>query len=373
MSNTFLTTDLVVRDSTVILSDNLVMAKLSNRNHEERFAGKVGDTIAIKTPPVQTARDFVDDSGTTTDSNITESSVNLELEKWPYIAHTLTTKEKSLELDDFNLVVTEPAVLAIKDQIDEYTAAQAVRGFSVNTAGTEGTNPSTAAHMIAGRKVLQDDGCPKENRVGVINTTSEASFLGLDIFQNADYGSGRPFGLQEASMGRTFGCDWFSDQNLATLSRGDITEGTNVEGAGQSGTTLIFDKAGASTGTINEGARFTIAGDATVYTIMADVTAASNVFTATISPALAAVPGDGDAITWKSANTGNILYTRNALAVAIVAPAPLAVNSSSAYYDGTGMRVSMSSSTSTLSDKIVYDTFNGAIVIERSGGCVFQG
>jgi hypothetical protein len=211
-------------------------------------------------------------------------------------------------------------------------------------------------------------------RVGVLNTTAEASFLQLTQFTSADYGADRPVGLREASMGRLYGIDWFADQNVVTHTRGDVLEASTVKGAAESGTTLHADKnSGATAGTIYEGSRFTIAADTTVYTVMADATAAVNTFTFTISPALAATPADNAAITWKTAATGNTIYTRNALAGAVVPPAPLALGSSSAYYNGVGIRVSLSSSTVNLSDQIVYDTYCGAIVTQRKGGVVFCG
>ena len=373
MPNTFINTSLVVRDASVILSDNLVMANLCNRNHEQKFAEKVGSTISVKVPPVQTARDFIDD-GSVTDNNITETDVDLALSEQPYVAHTLTTSQKTLSLDDFAVVVTQPAVLAIRDAIDAFFGKQAVRGFAVYTAGTEGNNPSTLAHIAAARKLLQDNGCPMAERVAVVNTTAEASFIQLVNFISGDYGADRPTGLREATLTRLYGIDWFADQNMTDLVRGDVTEATTVKGAAESGTTLHADKgSGATVGTIREGSRFTINADTTVYTVMADATAASNEYTFTISPTLAATPADNAAITWKAALKGNVIYTKNALAGAVVPPAPLAVGSSSAYYNGVGIRVSLSSSTVTLSDQIVYDTYAGAIVTQRKGGCVMQG
>lgn len=371
--STFLNTALVVRDASVILKDNLVIANLCNRNHEQRFADKVGSSIEVKVPPVQVARDFLDD-GSVTDNAITETSVDLALTEQPYVANTLTSVEKSLKLDDFTTVVTMPNTLAIRDAIDTFGCKQAVRGFARYVAGTEGNNPSSLAHIAAGRKVLQDNGCPMAERVAIINSTAEASFLQLTQFTSSDYGADRPAGLAMAELGGLYGIGWFADQNMADHARGDVTEATVVKGGAESGTTLHADKNSSTTiGTIYQGSRFTIAGDTTVYTVTADATAASNEYVFTITPALASTPADNAAITWKSAAKGNVIYTRNALAMAIVPPAPLAVGSSSAYFEGIGMRVSLSSSTVSLSDQIVYDTYAGAIVTQVKGGVVLQG
>lgn len=376
MSNTFKNTDLVVRDASCILGDNLVFANLSNRNHEQKFGLKVGSTIEIKVPPVQTARDFIDDSSTVTDNAITESDVDLTLTEEPYVAHTLTTSEKTLDLDDFSVVVTAPAALAVRDAIDTFVGKAAVRGFARNNAGTEGTNPSTLAHLVAGRKILQDLGCPSAGRVGVLNTTAEASILQLSQVTSADYGAERPMGLRDAQMGRIYGIDWFADQNVTSHSRGTgVAVLVDVYGGSQTGTSLIVDDSGVgtSTTTILAGTRFTVAGLSNTYTVIADATAVAGIATLQLDQALESSPADNATITYKTAATGNVVYKRDALGVAIVPPAALAIGSSVAYMDGTGMRVTMSTSTTSLSDQIVYDTLCGAIVIQPSGGAVLCG
>ena len=375
MSNTFLNTSLVARDASVELSDNLVATQLCNRNHEEKFVPGVGSSITVKVPPVQTARDFIDDAGTTTANDITESGVALALTEQPYVRHTLTTSEKTLELDDFLTVVTRPAVLAIRDATDTFICKKMVAGFSAGgVVGTDGNQPSTLAHIAAGIAQLNTNKCPMDQRIGLVNVTPHASFIQLNQFISADYGSSRPAALAEATMGKLYGCEWFMDQNMATLDRGDITDGTNVYGAANTGTTLVVDDGAAgSTGTINEGTRFTVNGVAGEYVVLADATAVGGVISLSIYPALASTPADNAAVTYIAAASGNVMYTRNAIAAAVVAPAPLAIGSSVAFYNNIGIRVTMSSSTSTLSDDIVYDVLVGSKVIQKFGGICLQG
>lgn len=377
MANTFVTTDLVVRDAAIQLQDNLVAANLVNRNHEDEFKKKVGDTIRVKVPPVQTARDFIDDSLSTTASNITETYVSLQLTEQPYVRHDLTTAEKTMSLDDFNELVTKPCVLAIRDAIDAYIIKVMTQGFALYFANTEGSSPSTVAHLVAARKVLEDNGCPKALRRSILDTTAEASLLQLVQFTNADYGADAPNGLKEAMLNRRYGIDWYADQNATAHSRGDIagtvlTDGTPVLAA----STLHVDGFTAATGTVYRGTRFTVAGDTTVYTLTADATLASNECDFTISPTVTAdlvTAGDGAAVTFKSAIKEDVLFHRDAVAAAIVPPIPLAVNSSVAIYNGVGIRVTSSSSTASLSDTIVFDTYCGCQIVQAKGGCVFGG
>jgi len=375
MSNTLITTDLVARDASILLANNLVMANLVNRNHEAKFANKIGDTVRVKVPPVVASRDFIDDSSAITDSAITESSVDLALTEQPYVAVTLSSEQRSLELDDFNTVVTQPAVSAIREAIEEHLIKVGTQGFQPYHVGGESSDPSTLAHLIAGRKQLQDNGAPMENRVGVLSTVAEASMLALDQFTSVDYGSSNPMALQEAILGRKFGIDWYTSQNCGTMDQSGTAQVSRMAATEVAAvTTITVDNgSGTSSGTITRGSRFTIAGDTQVYTVTADAVASSGAIELPITPGLVIQADDNDAISWKTAAKENLLFVRNSLAGAIVAPAPLMVGSSIAFYNGIGIRVSMSSATASLSDQIVFDCYLGGQVIQVKGGCVIGG
>ena len=373
MSNTFITTDLVVRDAAIILSDNLVMANLINRNHEAEFAKKVGDTIEVKVPPIQTARDFIDDSSSTTANDVTEVGVDVVLERHPYVKHDFTSGEQSLELDDFNEVVTKPAILGIRDAIDSYLLSKAAGGFARNLVGTPGTEPATIADIVAGRKVLQDNGCPQPLRRSVVGTVAEAAFLQLDQFTNSSYGDDAPGGLKEAQLGRRYGIDFYADQNSGDFDQGDKAGTVLVDGGSQTGTTLDLKDFTAATGTLKAGARFTIAGLSNTYTTILDATCVANDCTVTLDQALESSPAGDAAITFEAAFSEDMIFHRDAMAGAIVAPEGiLGMQSSVAVFDGVAIRVSMDGSLSTLSSSIVFDTFLGGQVIQPDAGVIYQ-
>jgi hypothetical protein len=373
---TLLTTKVVAEDASILLSKNLVAANLVGRNHEATFAEKVGDYVDIKVPPYQTARDLVDDT-TTQDTTITEVSSRLKLTKHPYIRHTLTSVEQSLELTDFALIVTMPAVLAIRSLIDAHVIAEGARGFAQYLSGTAGSRPSTLAHLAAGIKKLNDLDAPMELRRGIVDTTVHASLVQLSQFTSQDYGAGRPDGLAEATLGRLYGADWFMDQNVGTLDRGDYGQATNVYGTQVAVSTLNVDNGSgnvSSSKIIKEGARFTVAGDLTVYTVIADTYAVGGAFALPLDQTVAQSEADNSAITWITANLQNILFCQEAIQAAIVAPQPLATGQSSiGSYNGVNIRVTLDGNISTMSNTIVYDTLLGAKVIQRKGGIILCG
>ena len=376
MSNTFINTDLVARDSAVLLQDNLVAMRLTNRSHEDKFADKVGDTIRIKVPPrFTTTRNLLVD-GTTTAESITDSTVDLKLDRQFYRKVDLTSVQATLELEDFNQWITSPAINGIADDIDSLTVDRAVQGYNQNTngiVGTAGNRPSSIAHIAAGAKALNDAGVPMDYRVGVIDTTVHASLIQLAEFKSLDYGSTKASTLENSLLGKLMTISWFMDQNCGTQDRGDVGQATHVMGGSQSGSTLVIDDAGGtSAGTLKQGARFTIAGVAGTYVVKEDVTASGGYFTATLNIALASAPADNAALTYIAAVSENYIYDRRSLAAAVVAPSALSVNSSSAIYDGIGMRVTRSASTSTMVDSIVFDTFAGVRVVQANAGAILQ-
>jgi hypothetical protein len=379
MANTIVDTSLVARDASVILQDNLVATRLTNRSYEDRFATKVGDTVKIKVPPIfSTTRDLLVDLTTTADT-ITDTYAELKLDRQFYRRIDLTTLDATVNLEDFNQWITFPVVRAIADDIDSQTIDRAVQGFAQNTnglVGSAGGRPSTLAHIAAGAKALNDDGCPLDYRIGVVDTTAHSSFIQLAEFKSLDYGSQKASTLEDSLLGKLMTISWFMDQNAGTQSRGTtagVAAFTNVYGGSQAGSTLNVDNGGAtSTGTIYQGARFTIAGLTKTYVAKNDVTASSGYFAVPLNIALESAPADNAAITLVAACTENYIYDRRALGAAVVAPAALSVNSASAIYDGIGMRVTRDISTSSMSDTIVFDTLSAVKVIQANAGRVLQ-
>ena len=373
MSNTFVTPTVVVRDAGIIFMANAVIPRLISREHEAEFVGKkAGSTITVTYMSEQEAREF---SSTTTADNIVENEVELTLEKHFYVKHTLTTAESTLSIDDYSKKVTGPAIRAVVKAADNYLAQIMSEGYARNLVGTDGTAPSTIAHIVAGRKKLRDNLAETDQSIGLIGTAAEAAFIQLSQFTSKDYTRGTG-GIEEAMLEKRFGINWFTDQNCTNHDRGDIAGTVLVDNASNwqiGDTTVHMDGFTAATGTVNAGTRFTVAGTATVYTVVSDATIASNEADVIVTPAMTAVETDGDAITFKAAATQDMIYDKRSIIGAIIAPAPLKVGSSVSQQNGMGVRYTESSSTSTLSDDVVYDILVGAKVMQPNGGVVFQG
>lgn len=376
MANTFVTPTMVARDASIALSNRLLVGNLVARDKEGMFtAAKVGDSVKVTVPPAVTAASEF--TGTTTASDQTETEIDLTLEKHFYKRVDLTSKQKSLELSDFTRLVTVPAIQGIQESIDAFFLRN-MQVFRKNLTGSVGSRPSTAAHVAAAAKTLNDKKVVANGRIALIDTTVETSLTQLNNWASGDWGQDGPAAVMEGRVARRWGFDFVRDANLGafvrSLNANDLagtvlTNGTPAIGS----TTVPIDGITSTTGVIYAGTVFTLAGDSTRYVVRKDATIAGNATTLTIAPALVAAPGDGAAVTFEAAGYTNLVYTPNAVAGAIVAPVPLAVGSSVQSFNGVSIRVSMDSSLTSLADSIVYDVFVGCRVIEPDGGALFCG
>jgi hypothetical protein len=376
MGNTFITPEMVARDAAIELNDRLIVGNLVTRDKEGMFtAAKVGDGIKVTVPPV--VSDASEFTGSTSAGDVTESEVELKLEKHFYKRIDLTSKQKSLELSDFTRLVTTPAVQGIQESIDKFFLRN-MQVFRANLTGTVGNRPSTMAHLAAATKKLNDNKIVKSGRISLIDSTVEQSLVQLSQFTSQDYGAKALMGIEEAMLGRRYGFNFVTDVNLGAFARSSaagcltgspVTNGTPAIGA----TEISIDGVTDATGTIYAGTVFTLAGDTTRYVVRKDATLASNATTLEIYPALVAAPGDGALLTFEAAGYSNLVYHPAAVAGAIVAPAPLAVGSAVKSFGGVSIRVSMDSSITSLADSVVYDVFVGCRVIQPQGGALFCG
>lgn len=379
MGNTFVTPEMVARDAAITLDDRLIVGNLVTRDKEGLFtAGKVGDSVKVTVPPAVTeASEF---SGSTSAGDLTETEIDLTLEKHFYKRIDLTTKQKSLELSDFTRLVSVPAMQGIALSIDKFFLRN-MQVFRRNLTGTVGNRPSTAAHVAAANKTLNDLFVISSGRIALVDTTVEASLTQLNNWSSQDYGADGPSALREGFLARRWGFDFVRDANLGAFSRsaaandiaGTVVTKDDANALAIGDTQIVIDGITSATGTIYAGTAFTLAGDTTRYVIRKDAAIVGNTATLTITPGLVKDPGDGAALEFEAAGYSNLVYHPNAVAGAIVAPTPLAVGSSVASFRGISVRVSMDSSITSLSDSIVYDVYVGCRVIEPNGGALFCG
>jgi hypothetical protein len=159
MANTNLTIDQITREGLRILVNNLGFARNTNREYDPSFANdgaKIGDTLRVRKPARYTVR-----SGATLDvQDHTETSVNLTLDSQIGVDVNFTSKELTLDIDDFSSRILKPAMATIANKIDYDGLGLYDDVYS--TVGTPGTSPATAAVLLDANQKLDEMAAPRD-------------------------------------------------------------------------------------------------------------------------------------------------------------------------------------------------------------------
>lgn len=214
MANTLLTPSVIAREALMVLRNNAVMANLVYRDYSSEFVAGVGDTITIRKPATFEAKEW---AGSTTVQNATEGSVEVKMDKMLDVTFAVTSKELAMDIDDFSSQFITPAMQAFADKVDKYLLALET-GITNRVGHTTGS--LTASEIVDVRKFLTQNAVPLTDRRFVFGATAEADFLKTDLFTNASAVGDSGTALREASLGRKYGMDFYTDQNIAKTATG---------------------------------------------------------------------------------------------------------------------------------------------------------
>ena len=209
MANTFLTPDIIAREALMVLRNNAVMAKLVHRDYSNDFVGAVGDTITVRKPATFVANEY---NGSIAVQDATETSVPVVMNKHLDVSIAVTSKQMTMEIEDFSKEILEPAMQAFADKIDKLLIA--LESEATNRVA-HASGVIAPADLIAARKHLTENAAPLSERRFVVGAVAEADLLGNELFVSAEKVGDAGTALREASLGRKFGMDVYVDQNIA--------------------------------------------------------------------------------------------------------------------------------------------------------------
>lgn len=212
MANTILTPSIIAKEALMVLRANAVMPGLVYRDYSNEFVAGVGDTITIRKPATFQAKEFSD---SITIQDATESSTTVQMDKFLDVSFAVTAKEMTMKISDFSAQFLVPAMQAFLDKIDGYLIALE-SGATNRVAHAEGV--IAPADIISARKLLNDTKAPTVGRNLVIGTQAEADLLGSELFVSAEKVGDQGTALREASLGRKFGFNIYTDQNVAKVT-----------------------------------------------------------------------------------------------------------------------------------------------------------
>lgn len=258
MANTLLTIDMVTRRQMSVLHNAVIFCRNVDRSYQEEFAipgSKIGTTLRIRHP----TRYVVTSGATFVEQDSTDKFESLVMATQKNIGMGFTQVELLLSLDDFTERYIVPAGNRMASQID-------IDGLSEyknvwNSVGTPGTTPSTSRVILDAKALLHNNAMPNDDMCyGIVNPEANAALIdghkGLfhasaaieQQYRRGMFG-GNVWGLNQLSM----------SQNVAKHTTGSFAGTPLVNGASQTGTSLITDGWTASqTGVVKAGDVFTV-------------------------------------------------------------------------------------------------------------------
>lgn len=255
--NLLLTSTLITRESMRVLENNLTMTKCVNRQYDDKFGvegAKIGQIVNARKPIRVVGR--VGQAAHI--EPITETSVPVPLTTQAGVDLEISQADLLLKIDDFGDRILKPCIANVANRMDADMAAVGQQVW--DSVGTPGTTPNALLTYLLAGVALDNNAAPQDGDRHLILTPLSQAYI-VDalkgLFQQA---SAIAEQYVEGKMGRAIGFAWYMDQNMPTQVIGPQGGTPLVNGANQTGNSLITDGWTAAAATrLNVGDRFTIA------------------------------------------------------------------------------------------------------------------
>jgi len=334
MANTLITPTWVTMETAMYFVNSLRGVAQFNREYNDEYSrdgAKVGDTVKVRLPQQFEASDG---EGLII-QNLLDRTVNLILNRRRHVGFGWSSSQATTDLDDIRQRYVMPAAETLANVYDRQSMADVYKSV-YNTVGTLGTTPASGLTYSQARVKIADLAGPDENLVAVLeplaNATiafSTAAFFNPQGKVSENWSKGQ---FAQAQLGIE---KWFQDQNIPRFTSGSVGgAGATplVNGAGQTGSSIISDGWASGTSVLKKGDIITIGGVFSVnplskestgrlqqFVLTSDISDTTGAITLPISPSIitsgalanvTAAPADNAVITyWAMAAGGTLAAT----------------------------------------------------------------
>lgn len=299
MANTLVTPTWYTKETARILVNELKFAANVNRSYDDQYVqagAKVGYTVNARLPQ----RFQVTEGQALQIQGLNDQYVPITLTHQKNVAYSWSTASMTMEIDMVRERYVRPAAVALANVID-YDGLNTVYKDVYQAVGTPGTVPNSNLTYLQGGARLSNAATPRDGRVAVLDPVSMVTLANanLALFNPSaqiaeEYRSGQ-------FAGRALGFDaWYEDQNVAKHTTGTFTASTPlVNGASQTGSTLVTDGWASGATSLKKGDIFTVAGVFQVnpvsyastgqlqqFVVTADISDTTGAITIPISPSI---------------------------------------------------------------------------------------
>lgn len=389
-SNVLVSSTIIAKESLRQLENNLGMSKMCYRDWENKF-GKDGDTLGIRKPNQFRATK----ARARTNSALAESNITLTVATQAHVSFEWSTKEMTDTIDRISERYIKPAMSALANTMD--VDIYDLHDNIYNQVGTPGTAPSDYDVYADARRRLNEEAIPLENRFVCLNPKGEAETMkGLKGLFNEKMINDI---IAKGALGSLAGFDTYMAQNVQTHTTGAFTTSSTplVDGASQTGDTLLSNGWNSGATTLKKGDVFTVAGVYAVnpktgastaelrqFVVTADIADTTGAIDIPISPSIVTSgayqtvtvsPGNDAAITMVGTeSTGypiNIAFHKEAFTLAV---RPLEIPGSCVYgaresYNGLSVRVIKAYDVDEDKEVLRFDILYGVLCQRPEMGC----
>jgi hypothetical protein len=246
--NTLITPTWVMREVGRLLVNNLKFSANVSRSYDsqyKRMGAKVGNTVNARLP----FRPRVSKSQAINIQSVADQIVPITLTDQANTAVDFSTMEETTQVDDYRSRYIQPGVESLVNTMDAdglnrmYKATFWTVGTPGTVPGSTGTNPQAAylTYLQAGVK-LSNSAVPPDGRIAVLNPNMHAYLAagGLTIF-NPQAQMSKVYRSGQFS-GHALGFSaWYEDQNVFPHVIGTATGTPLINGASQTGSSIITD------------------------------------------------------------------------------------------------------------------------------------
>lgn len=257
-ANTLLTISMITKEALRILENNLAFTKRVNRQYDDRFAiegAKIGYVVNARKP----VRYVVTTGQALQIQDATETQVPITLTTQDHVDFQFSSADLALSVDEFKDRFLQPAVAALANKIDN--SGLQLYSQIWNAVGTPGTTPNALFTYLSAGVALDNNAAPMDGlRSVVITPKMQATIVDAlkGLFQQSTAIAQQYI---KGTMGTAGGFEWAMDQNCPTHTVGTYAGSTpQVNGAGQTGATLITDGWASGATSLKKGDVFTLSG-----------------------------------------------------------------------------------------------------------------
>lgn len=253
--NRYLTDDVIAREALRLLKNNLVVLRRVYRGHEARFNGSgrnIGDTISIKLPFRTTVRN----GRTFSNQPMVDQTTALTIDQQKGVDFTFTQDDRTLSINDFSSRYLRSGIVSLAHQVD-YDILGVIQDAGFYGSGSPGTAVTSDSFNDA-KAYMRKVGVPMDDMVSAILDPLDCASVEKELkdYNNPTLVSDAVKGMYKGRLGLM---DIFETAQMPVHTVGAHGGTPLVNGADQTGATIVTDGWPTSTAVLNVGDTFTIA------------------------------------------------------------------------------------------------------------------